>query len=80
MGFQNLFARNKTILVLKKKIFSFIRSVNEVICHGIPDDRSLEEGDIVNLDITVYKKGFHADLNETYCVGKVSDSSKFLVF
>lgn len=54
-------------------------SVNEVICHGIPDDRPLEEGDIVNLDVTVYSKGCHGDLNETYCVGKVSDSSKFLV-
>lgn len=53
--------------------------MNEVICHGIPDDRALEEGDIVNLDISVYAKGVHSDLNETYCVGKVSDSSKFLV-
>lgn len=44
------------------------RSVNEVICHGIPDDRPLENGDIVNLDITVYKHGFHSDLNETYTV------------
>lgn len=40
-----------------------IRSVNEVICHGIPDSRPLENGDIVNLDITVYKDGFHVDLN-----------------
>jgi methionyl aminopeptidase len=55
------------------------RSVNEVICHGIPDDRPLEEGDIVNLDVTVYYKGFHVDLNETYFVGKVPESSKFLV-
>lgn len=44
-------------------------SVNEVICHGIPDLRPLEEGDIVNVDVTVYKNGFHADLNETFCVG-----------
>jgi methionine aminopeptidase len=44
--------------------FSFnIRSVNEVICHGIPDSRPLENGDIVNLDITVFKDGFHVDLN-----------------
>jgi len=48
---------------------SLCTSVNEVICHGIPDDRPLEEGDIVNLDITVYKYGYHSDLNETYCVG-----------
>lgn len=44
-------------------IFFNIRSVNEVICHGIPDSRPLENGDIVNLDITVYKDGFHVDLN-----------------
>ena len=55
------------------------RSVNEVICHGIPDSRPLEEGDIVNLDISVYYKGIHSDLNETYGVGKISESSKFLV-
>ena len=53
--------------------------MNEVICHGIPDDRPLENGDIVNLDISVYYKGMHIDLNETYYVGEVSDSSKFLV-
>jgi len=50
---------------------SMCTSVNEVICHGIPDDRPLEEGDIVNLDISVYKHGFNSDLNETYHVGKV---------
>jgi len=53
--------------------------VNEIICHGIPDDRPLETGDIVNLDITVYKHGVHADLNETFYVGEVPQSSKFLV-
>ena len=58
---------------------SICTSVNEVICHGIPDDRPLENGDIVNLDISVYYKGMHIDLNETYYVGEVSDSSKFLV-
>ena len=44
-------------------------SVNECICHGIPDTRPLEEGDIMNLDVSVYKDGYHADMNETYCVG-----------
>lgn len=58
---------------------SICTSVNEVICHGIPDDRPLEDGDIVNLDITVFKNGFHIDLNETYHVGKVAESSAFLV-
>jgi methionyl aminopeptidase len=43
---------------------SVCTSVNEVICHGIPDLRPLEDGDIVNLDISVYIGGFHADLNE----------------
>jgi len=54
-------------------------SINEVICHGIPDTRPLEEGDIINLDISCYKNGVHADLNETFCVGKVSESSRALV-
>ncbi|KAK6839139.1 hypothetical protein PG995_007576 [Apiospora arundinis] len=44
-------------------------SVNEVICHGIPDQRVLLDGDIVNLDISLYHEGYHADLNETYYVG-----------
>lgn len=63
--------------------YSFPRScctsVNEIICHGIPDTRPLEEGDIINLDVTAYYKGYHGDLNETYFVGKASDSSRFLV-
>ncbi|XP_033108312.1 methionine aminopeptidase 1-like isoform X2 [Anneissia japonica] len=54
-------------------------SVNEVICHGIPDGRPLEDGDILNIDITVYYKGFHGDLNETFFVGKVDEKSKKLV-
>ena len=44
-------------------------SVNEVICHGIPDQRRLEDGDIVNIDVTLYHGGYHGDLNETYYVG-----------
>jgi len=54
-------------------------SVNEIICHGIPDTRPLEEGDIINVDISVFKDGFHGDLNETFLVGKVAKSSKQLV-
>lgn len=54
-------------------------SVNEVICHGIPDARPLQEGDIINIDVSVYYKGFHGDLNETYLVGKVDEGSKHLV-
>ena len=57
----------------------FRRSVNEVVCHGIPDSRKLQEGDVVNLDVTVYYKGYHGDLNETFFVGKVSEESVRLV-
>jgi Xaa-Pro aminopeptidase len=48
---------------------SVCTSVNEVICHGVPDGYELQKGDIINLDVTVYYNGFHADLNETYFVG-----------
>ncbi|KAF8681484.1 Methionine aminopeptidase [Rhizoctonia solani] len=58
---------------------SVCTSVNEVICHGIPDQRKLEEGDIVNLDVTLCYKGFHGDLNETYPVGQISEESKKLI-
>jgi len=44
-------------------------SVNEVICHGIPDDRKLKRGDIVNVDITLYKDGYHGDCSEMFVVG-----------
>jgi len=54
-------------------------SVNEVICHGIPDTRPLEDGDILNIDITVYKNGFHGDLNETFLVGNVDEAGRKLV-
>lgn len=54
-------------------------SVNEVICHGIPDMRPLEDGDLCNIDITIYYNGFHGDLNETFFVGEVSEDSKQLV-
>lgn len=48
---------------------SICTSINEVICHGIPDQRKLVDGDIINLDITLYHGGFHGDINETYYVG-----------
>lgn len=52
-------------------------SVNEVICHGIPDQRKLKNGDLVNIDVTVYLDGFHGDMNKTYLVvdGDVNDIS-----
>ncbi|RUS90082.1 hypothetical protein EGW08_002124 [Elysia chlorotica] len=54
-------------------------SINEVICHGIPDMRPLQDGDIMNVDISAYHRGYHGDANETYFVGNVSDSAKKLV-
>lgn len=47
-------------------------SVNEVICHGIPDNTVLEDGDIVNIDVTAFLDGFHGDSNQTFEVGEVS--------
>ena len=44
-------------------------SINEVICHGIPDDTVLLDGDIINIDITAFKNGVHGDLNKTFIVG-----------
>jgi methionyl aminopeptidase len=58
---------------------SVCTSVNEVICHGIPDDRPLAEGDIVNLDVTVFLDGVHGDTNATFTVGEVDDISQRLV-
>ncbi|GAA1107608.1 type I methionyl aminopeptidase [Nesterenkonia jeotgali] len=54
-------------------------SVNEVICHGIPDSTVLAEGDIVNLDITAYIDGVHGDHNRTFFVGEVDEESRLLV-
>jgi methionyl aminopeptidase len=58
---------------------SLCTSVNEVICHGIPDARPLEDGDIVNLDITIFLDGMHGDLSETVFVGEVDADSRRLV-
>ena len=58
---------------------SVCTSINEVICHGIPDSRALCNGDIVNVDVSIYLNGFHGDINETYLVGEVAASSKHLV-
>jgi methionyl aminopeptidase len=58
---------------------SLCTSVNEVICHGIPDDTVLSEGDIVNIDITAYIGGVHGDTDATYLVGEVDEQSRLLV-
>jgi methionyl aminopeptidase len=58
---------------------SLCSSVNEVICHGIPDDTVLENGDIVNIDITAFKNGVHGDSNQTFIVGEASEDIVALV-
>jgi methionyl aminopeptidase len=58
---------------------SVCTSVNEIICHGIPDSRKLENGDIVNLDVTVFLNGVHGDHNCTFEVGDVDQESKDLI-
>ena len=58
---------------------SLCTSVNEVICHGIPDSRRLEDGDIVNIDITAYIGGVHGDTDATYLCGEVDEESRLLV-
>jgi len=54
-------------------------SVNEVVCHGIPDKRPFKKGDIVNLDVTPILNGYHGDTNATFFVGEVPDSIKKFV-
>ena len=58
---------------------SVCTSLNEVICHGIPDMRPLQNGDIVNVDVSTYYGGYHGDLNETYAVGEVDEATKKLM-
>ncbi|ORY79728.1 peptidase M24, structural domain-containing protein [Leucosporidium creatinivorum] len=58
---------------------SVCTSVNEIICHGIPDARPLEDGDIINLDVSLYHGGFHSDLNATYPVGNNVSTEKLLL-
>ena len=58
---------------------SLCTSINEVICHGIPDSTVLEDGDIVNVDITAYTGGVHGDNNATFLVGDVDEESRLLV-
>lgn len=58
---------------------SLCSSVNEIICHGIPDDTVLENGDIVNIDITAYIDGVHGDTNATFAVGTVDEESALLI-
>ncbi len=54
-------------------------SLNEVICHGIPDSTVIEDGDIVNIDVTAYIGGVHGDTNATFLAGEVSEEDRLLV-
>jgi len=58
---------------------SLCTSLNEVICHGIPDDTVVGDGDIVNIDITAYIGGVHGDTNATFLAGDVDEESRLLV-
>ena len=58
---------------------SVCTSLNEVICHGIPDTTVLEDGDILNLDVTAYLDGMHGDTNKTLLIGNVDEESRLLV-
>src|SRR3954451_293605 len=58
---------------------SLCSSLNEVICHGIPDSTVVQDGDILNIDITAYINGVHGDTNYTFLVGDVDEESRLLV-
>jgi methionyl aminopeptidase len=58
---------------------SVCTSVNEVVCHGIPDSRQLQDGDIINIDVTVFFEGVHGDTSVTFFVGEVDEHSQHLV-
>jgi len=58
---------------------SICTSINQQVCHGIPSDKALKSGDIVNIDITVIKDDYHGDTSKMFCVGEVSPHAKRLV-
>lgn len=57
---------------------SICTSVNHCICHGVPDSTVLKDGDIINVDVTALKFGFHGDCSATYFVGEVSEKAKLV--
>ena len=81
VGHDYLVARGAYPSTLGYKGFpkSLCTSVNEVVCHGIPDSTELRDGDIVNIDITAYLGGVHGDTDATYLVGEVDEQSRLLV-
>ena len=58
---------------------SVCTSINEVVCHGIPENRPLLEGDILNIDVSCFVGEFHGDNSEMFCVGEVDDAAKQLI-
>lgn len=58
---------------------SVCTSINNVVCHGVPDDRPLCDGDLITVDVSVYLNGFHGDCAATYCVGEVDTYGKKLL-
>jgi methionyl aminopeptidase len=58
---------------------SICTSVNHVVCHGIPGDRALKDGDIINIDVTVIKDGFHGDTSKMFIVGEPSIRARRLI-
>lgn len=58
---------------------SICTSINQVVCHGIPSNKKLKSGDIINIDITVIKDDFHGDTSKMFCVGQVSPHALHLV-
>lgn len=58
---------------------SICTSINQTICHGIPSDKRLKKGDIVNIDITVIKDEYHGDTSKMFCVGAVSSHAQRLI-
>ena len=55
---------------------SICTSINNVVCHGIPGEKKLKKGDIINIDITVIKDGFHGDTSKMFLIGKASVKAK----
>ncbi len=58
---------------------SICTSINQVVCHGIPSDKKLKQGDIVNVDVTVIKDDFHGDTSKMFLVGQVAPHAERLV-
>jgi methionyl aminopeptidase len=58
---------------------SICTSVNHVVCHGIPGDKRLKQGDIINIDVTVIKDGWHGDTSRMYAVGKIAPAAQRLI-